>query len=188
MGTSQRPNEQPPRPDPEIVVVTGAAAGIGLAIVREFAQRRAWIGLIARNRTRLESVQEEVEAAGGRAVVLVQDVANTAEVEDAAEGWNRNVDQSTSGSTMRWCPSYLPRFRCMPAPVASCSILYTTSGQQADSHAQFPSIPCSLNPCLLGHSIAENHLVDHIAALNATKGGNMPSERIILSMIYSFLD
>ena len=34
-------------PKPEIIVITGASAGVGRATVREFAQRKAWIGLIA---------------------------------------------------------------------------------------------------------------------------------------------
>ena len=36
---------------PKVVVITGASAGVGRAVVREFARDRAWIGLIARERT-----------------------------------------------------------------------------------------------------------------------------------------
>ncbi|HQA69688.1 MAG TPA: SDR family NAD(P)-dependent oxidoreductase, partial [Aggregatilineales bacterium] len=61
---------------PEVVVVTGASAGVGRATVREFAQRGAYIGLLARDRERLEEARREVEAMGGRALVLPTDVAN----------------------------------------------------------------------------------------------------------------
>jgi NAD(P)-dependent dehydrogenase (short-subunit alcohol dehydrogenase family) len=69
----------------EVVVVTGASAGIGRATVRAFAARGASVGLIARGRDGLEAARSEVEAAGGRALVLVCDVADDAQVEAAAE-------------------------------------------------------------------------------------------------------
>ena len=69
----------------EIVVVTGASAGLGRAIVREFAARNASIGLIARGRERLEATAREVESLGGRALALPTDVADAQAVEDAAE-------------------------------------------------------------------------------------------------------
>lgn len=69
---------------PQVVVVTGASAGVGRATVREFAKDGAWIGLIARGREGLEAAAREVEAAGGRALVLPMDVANAAQVEEAA--------------------------------------------------------------------------------------------------------
>jgi NADP-dependent 3-hydroxy acid dehydrogenase YdfG len=37
----------------EVVVVTGASAGLGRAVVREFAKRGASIGLLARGRAGL---------------------------------------------------------------------------------------------------------------------------------------
>ena len=70
---------------PEIVVITGASAGAGRATVREFASHGANIGLIARGRDGLEGAQREVEAAGGKALVLATDVANPDQVEAAAE-------------------------------------------------------------------------------------------------------
>ena len=70
---------------PEVVVVTGSSAGVGRAIAREFAKKKAWIGLIARDTTRLALAKREVEACGGRALVLAGDVADASHVESAAE-------------------------------------------------------------------------------------------------------
>lgn len=70
---------------PEIVVVTGASAGIGRAVVRRFARDGARIGLIARGAERLEAARREVEALGGEALVVQADVAD-AQAVDAAAG------------------------------------------------------------------------------------------------------
>jgi NAD(P)-dependent dehydrogenase (short-subunit alcohol dehydrogenase family) len=70
---------------PEVVVITGASAGIGRAVVREFAKRKASVGLIARGRDGLEAAAREVEAAGGKALVLPTDVADADAVERAAD-------------------------------------------------------------------------------------------------------
>jgi short-subunit dehydrogenase len=70
---------------PETVVVTGASAGVGRATVREFARRRARIGLIARGEARLAAAKKEVEDAGGKALTFSVDVAD-AEAVDAAAG------------------------------------------------------------------------------------------------------
>lgn len=69
----------------EVVVVTGADAGLGRAIVREFAAAGADIALIARDRERLEAAAEEVRQAGGRALTLPLDVADAGAVEAAAD-------------------------------------------------------------------------------------------------------
>ena len=69
---------------PEIVVVTGASAGLGRAIVRAFAQEGAPVGLIARGRDGLEGACREVEELGGKAVVYPADVADATQVEAAA--------------------------------------------------------------------------------------------------------
>ncbi|TAK00097.1 MAG: SDR family NAD(P)-dependent oxidoreductase [Candidatus Manganitrophaceae bacterium] len=68
----------------EVVVITGASAGVGRALVREFAQRKAKIGLLARGKDGLEGARKEVEAAGGEALVLPTDVADPDQVEAAA--------------------------------------------------------------------------------------------------------
>lgn len=69
----------------KIVVVTGATAGVGRAVVTEFAREGAHIGLIARGRGRLEAAKREVEELGGKALVLLTDVADAQQVEQAAE-------------------------------------------------------------------------------------------------------
>ncbi|APR87886.1 Short-chain dehydrogenase/reductase SDR [Minicystis rosea] len=70
---------------PEVVVITGASAGVGRATVRRFAREGARIGLIARGRDGLEGARREVEDAGGTALVLPTDVADFAQVSAAAE-------------------------------------------------------------------------------------------------------
>ncbi|HUO87256.1 MAG TPA: SDR family oxidoreductase [Thermoanaerobaculia bacterium] len=69
----------------QVVVVTGASAGVGRAAVRAFAARGADVGLIARGEDGLEAARGEVEAAGGRALVLPLDVADAEAVEAAAD-------------------------------------------------------------------------------------------------------
>jgi NAD(P)-dependent dehydrogenase (short-subunit alcohol dehydrogenase family) len=69
---------------PEVVVVTGASAGVGRAVVRRFARDGARIGLLARGADGLEGARRDVEALGGRALVLPADVSRWDEVDAAA--------------------------------------------------------------------------------------------------------
>jgi NAD(P)-dependent dehydrogenase (short-subunit alcohol dehydrogenase family) len=68
----------------KVVVVTGAAAGVGRAAARAFAAKGADVALIARGEDALEAARKEVEALGRRALVLPLDVADAAAVEHAA--------------------------------------------------------------------------------------------------------
>lgn len=69
----------------EVVVITGASAGVGRSTVREFAKHGAHIGLIARGKDGLEAAAREVEECGGRALVLPADVADAEAVQHAAD-------------------------------------------------------------------------------------------------------
>lgn len=69
---------------PEVVVVTGASAGVGRATVRRFAADGARIGLLARDQARLEATAAEVRELGGEAVALPVDVADAEAVDAAA--------------------------------------------------------------------------------------------------------
>ena len=92
---------------PQTVVITGASAGIGRAIAREFARAGARLGLIARNQEGLEACRKEVEALGGEALVLPADVADfaaldraTSQVEDhfgPVDVWVNNAMNSVLG-------------------------------------------------------------------------------------------
>jgi NADP-dependent 3-hydroxy acid dehydrogenase YdfG len=69
----------------KVAVVTGASAGVGRAVVREYARKGYDVGLIARGTEGLEAARREVEAAGRRALAVPTDVADAAAVERAAE-------------------------------------------------------------------------------------------------------
>ena len=70
---------------PEVVVITGASAGVGRATAREFAKRGARIGLLARNEDGLRGAREDVESLGGKALEIPTDVADPDQVEAAAQ-------------------------------------------------------------------------------------------------------
>ncbi|MDA8163682.1 MAG: SDR family oxidoreductase, partial [Desulfobacteraceae bacterium] len=69
---------------PEVVVITGASAGVGRAAAQAFARQGARIGLLARDPERLEKTRQEVEKLGGQAVAIPTDVADPGQVERAA--------------------------------------------------------------------------------------------------------
>src|SRR5262245_59084108 len=69
----------------EVVVITGASAGVGRATARAFGTRRAKVGLIARGRDGLEGAKREIEAMGGQALVFPLDVADHDAIDRAAE-------------------------------------------------------------------------------------------------------
>ncbi len=68
----------------ETVVITGASAGLGRAVAREFGRHGARIGLLARGTDGLEAAKREIEALGGTALVIPTDVADSAAVDRAA--------------------------------------------------------------------------------------------------------
>jgi NAD(P)-dependent dehydrogenase (short-subunit alcohol dehydrogenase family) len=83
--TKQRNAVSREKTRPEVVVVTGASAGLGRAIVRAFAREGANIGLLARGRDGLEGARSDVESLGGKALVIPVDVADAEAIEQAAE-------------------------------------------------------------------------------------------------------
>ncbi|MGI8820917.1 MAG: SDR family oxidoreductase [Chthoniobacterales bacterium] len=68
----------------EVVVITGASAGVGRATAQAFAREGARIGLIARGTAGLEGAKRDVERLGGEALTLPLDVADAAALEAAA--------------------------------------------------------------------------------------------------------
>lgn len=68
----------------QTVVVTGASGGIGRAVARAFGERGARVALLARGELGLKAAAEEVRAAGGEALVIPVDVADSDQVFAAA--------------------------------------------------------------------------------------------------------
>ncbi|HEY3699993.1 MAG TPA: SDR family oxidoreductase [Spongiibacteraceae bacterium] len=68
-----------------IVVITGASAGIGRATAQEFARNGWRVALLARSREGLDGACRDVIAAGGKALVVPTDVADSHQVEAAAD-------------------------------------------------------------------------------------------------------
>lgn len=70
------------------VVITGASSGIGRATALELARHGAWLTLVARREEALESLKDEVERLGGRALVHRCDVTDAEAVKDVARDAN----------------------------------------------------------------------------------------------------
>ncbi|SCZ56208.1 SDR family oxidoreductase [Thiohalomonas denitrificans] len=69
----------------DVVVVTGASAGIGRAAAIEFGRRGCRVALLARGIEGLEGARHEVVHAGGSALVIPADVSDPEQVESAAQ-------------------------------------------------------------------------------------------------------
>lgn len=70
---------------PEVVVITGASAGVGRATAHRFAKDGARVALLARDNPALEHAANEVRELGGVALPIAVDVSDAAQVEAAAE-------------------------------------------------------------------------------------------------------
>ncbi|WCT72693.1 SDR family oxidoreductase [Sphingomonas naphthae] len=68
----------------QVILITGASSGIGLATARAAARRGAAVVLVARTEAALSFVADGISANGGRAAYAVADVGVLADVEAAA--------------------------------------------------------------------------------------------------------
>ena len=69
-----------PRLEGAVAAITGAGRGIGRAIALRFAEQGAAVALAARTAAEVESVADEVRAAGGRAIAVRCDVCSDDDV------------------------------------------------------------------------------------------------------------
>lgn len=70
--------------DQQVIVITGASSGIGLATAKAAAKRGAKLLLAARSQHTLDHIVEGVHADGGEAIRVAADVANRQQVEEVA--------------------------------------------------------------------------------------------------------
>lgn len=68
----------------QVIVITGASSGIGLATARAAAAKGAKVVLAARNWEVLQGVENEINAAGGQAIHVVADVSRREDVQRIA--------------------------------------------------------------------------------------------------------
>lgn len=76
---------------PRTVVITGASSGIGEALSYLYARERAQLGLLARNRSRLERVAEQCRSAGATVSTATIDVRARADMKD----WLSRFDEGS---------------------------------------------------------------------------------------------
>jgi len=72
----------------EIILITGASQGLGRQFVRVLSAHGAAVALAARQTAKLKTLEQEINAKGGRAVAVAMDVTDTASIAgaiDAAE-------------------------------------------------------------------------------------------------------
>ena len=68
----------------DVVVITGASAGLGRAIAKEFASHGSRVALLARGKDRLEDARNELERMGAEVLAFSVDVANAEQVDAVA--------------------------------------------------------------------------------------------------------
>ena len=89
----------------KVAIVTGAGRNIGRAIALALADGGASVVVNARsNRAEADAVAREIEAAGGKAVVHIGDVADAGQVQAMVGHGGRGISAgSISSSTTRRC-------------------------------------------------------------------------------------
>jgi NAD(P)-dependent dehydrogenase (short-subunit alcohol dehydrogenase family) len=82
-----------PKPDGQVVVVTGASGGIGRAVAQAYAARGARVALLARGERGLTAAAADVQRAGGTPLVVPVDVADPDAVFAASDRVERELGE-----------------------------------------------------------------------------------------------
>jgi NADP-dependent 3-hydroxy acid dehydrogenase YdfG len=79
MGNNLKPLEE------QVIVITGASSGIGLATAVLAAERGARLVLAARSGETLDELVQNISAAGGQAIAVPADVTDRGQLEALAQ-------------------------------------------------------------------------------------------------------
>jgi NADP-dependent 3-hydroxy acid dehydrogenase YdfG len=70
----------------KVVAITGASSGLGEATARHLAAQGAFVVLGARRMERIQALAQEIQGHGGRALAMVTDVTDRAQVQRLVDG------------------------------------------------------------------------------------------------------
>lgn len=109
------------------VLVTGASSGVGRATALQLAEEGVNVVLLARSPQVLQTVREECEQRGGRAVIAVADVRDAAAL-DAAFAMARQAFGRVDGVVHSAAVLAYGRFEDVPAEVFDVAVETTLTG------------------------------------------------------------
>ena len=92
----------------QIVVVTGASGGIGRAVAQAFGARGCSVALLARGTQGLEGAEKDVRSAGGEAISIEIDIADSRQVQAAADRVENEVGPIAVWVNVAFSFSFLP--------------------------------------------------------------------------------
>ena len=80
----------------KVIVITGAASGMGAAMAKDFSAREAKVAILDMNEEKAQEVIKEIEAAGGVATFYKTDITNKTQIETAASDVEEKFGPITS--------------------------------------------------------------------------------------------
>ncbi|CAB5371406.1 unnamed protein product [Rhizophagus irregularis] len=75
-------------PEPKVILITGASSGIGAAFAKEYAKSGITLGLLSRNRERLQEVAEECEFKGAKCYIIAADIKDYDTLKEVLEDFD----------------------------------------------------------------------------------------------------
>ena len=96
----------------KVIVITGAASGMGAAMAKDFSAREAKVAILDMNEEKAQEVIKEIEAAGGVATFYKTDITNKTQIETAASDVEEKFGPITSWVNSAGVSKMLPFLDC----------------------------------------------------------------------------